>query len=73
MIRHGPAFAFWLNYLDHHGGLWEQSGDTVLAILPGHLSDQHDLPESALITDDPDIATRRCAVVAMVLLLLSLG
>ena len=54
--RHGPAFAFWLNYLDHHGGLWEQSGDTVLAILPGHLSNQHDLPESALITDDPDIA-----------------
>ena len=56
MIRHGPAFAFWLNYLDHHGGLWEQSGDTVLAILPGHLSAKHDLPESALITDDPDIA-----------------
>ena len=56
MIRHGPAFAFWLNYLDHHGGLWEQSGDTVLAILPGHLSNEHDLPESALITDDPDIA-----------------
>ena len=56
MIRHGPAFAFWLNYLDHHGGLWEQSGDTVLAILPGHLSTKHDLPESALITDDPDIA-----------------
>ena len=40
MIRHGPAFAFWLNYLDHHGGLWEQSGDTVLAILPGHLSNR---------------------------------
>ncbi len=56
MTRHGPAFAFWLNYLDHHGGLWEQSGDTVLAILPGHLSAKHDLPESALITDDPDIA-----------------
>jgi len=56
VIGHGPAFAFWLNYLDHHGGLWEQSGDTVLAILPGQLSNQHDLPESALITDDPDIA-----------------
>ncbi len=56
MIRHGSAFAFWLNYLDHHGGLWEQFGDTVLAILPGPLSAKHDLPESALITDDPDIA-----------------
>ena len=54
--RHGPAFAFWLSYLDHRGGLWEQSGDTVLAILPGQLSAQHDLPETALITDDPDIA-----------------
>src|SRR3954454_11578606 len=32
------------------------AGDTVLAILPGHLSNQHDLPESTLITDDPDIA-----------------
>lgn len=57
MIDHyGPSFAFWLNYLDSHGGLWEQSGDTVLAILPGHLSAKHDLPETALITDDPDIA-----------------
>jgi hypothetical protein len=54
--HHGPAFAFWLSYLDSRGGLWEQSGDTVLAILPRRLSAQHDLPESALITDDPDIA-----------------
>jgi hypothetical protein len=54
--HHGPAFAFWLSYLDYHGGLWEQSGDMVLAILPGQLSAQHDLPETALITDDPDIA-----------------
>jgi hypothetical protein len=54
--QHGPAFAFWLSYLDHHGGLWEQSGDTVLAILPGQLSAMHDLPETALITDNPDIA-----------------
>ena len=45
-----------MSYLDYHGGLWEQSGDTVLAILPGQLSAQHDLPETALITDDPDIA-----------------
>ena len=54
--QHGPALAFWLSYLDYQGGLWEQSGDTVLAILPGQLSAQHDLPETALITDDPDIA-----------------
>jgi hypothetical protein len=54
--HYGPAFAFWLNYVESHGGLWEQSGDTVLAILPGHLSAKHDLPETALITDDPDIA-----------------
>jgi len=54
--HYGPSFAFWLNYLDSHGGLWEQSGDTVLAILPGHLTAKHDLPEAALITDDPDIA-----------------
>jgi hypothetical protein len=54
--RHAPAFGFWLNYLDSRGGLWEQSGDTVLAILPEHLSATHDLPDTALITDDPDIS-----------------
>jgi hypothetical protein len=54
--RHGPAFSFWLNYVDSRGGLWEQSGDAVLAVLPDRLSTVHDLPESALITDDPDIS-----------------
>jgi outer membrane murein-binding lipoprotein Lpp len=54
--RHGPAFSFWLNYVDSRGGLWEQSGDSVLAVLPDRLSTVHDLPESALITDDPDIS-----------------
>lgn len=54
--RRSPAFAFWLNYLDARGGLWEQSGDTVLAVLPDELAAAHDLPESARITDDPDIA-----------------
>lgn len=54
--RQVPAFSFWLDYLDSRGGLWEQTGDTVLAVLPEQLADRHDLPESALITDDPDIA-----------------
>jgi hypothetical protein len=54
--RRVPAFAFWLDYLDSRGGLWEQTGDTVLAVLPEQLADRHDLPESTLITDDPDIA-----------------
>lgn len=54
--RRVPAFAFWLDYLDSRGGLWEQTGDTVLAVLPEQLADRHDLPESALITDDPDVA-----------------
>lgn len=54
--RRVPAFAFWLDYLDSRGGLWEQTGDTVLAVLPEQLVDRHDLPESALITDDPDVA-----------------
>jgi hypothetical protein len=56
LAHRSPAFAFWLNYLDARGGLWEQSGDTVLAVLPEQLSASHDLPESALITDDPDVA-----------------
>ena len=51
-----PAFTFWLDYLSARGGLWERSGDTVLAVLPERLATTHDLPESALITDDPDIA-----------------
>jgi hypothetical protein len=54
--EHGPAFAFWLDYVESRGGLWERSGDSVLAILPGDLGAEHDLPETALITDDPDIA-----------------
>ncbi len=56
LARRSPAFAFWLDYLDARGGLWEQSGDTVLAVLPDQVAAAHDLPESALITDDPDIA-----------------
>jgi hypothetical protein len=51
-----PAFTFWLDYLDARGGLWERSGDAVLAVLPERLAATHDLPESALITDDPDIS-----------------
>ncbi|MDQ2707469.1 MAG: hypothetical protein M3Z25_07445 [Actinomycetota bacterium] len=54
--RHGPAFSFWLNYVDSRGGLWEQAGDAVLAVLPDRLRTAHDLPESALITDDPDVS-----------------
>jgi hypothetical protein len=54
--RRSPAFAFWLDYLDSRGGLWEPSGEAVLTVLPEQLSAAHDLPESALITDDPDIA-----------------
>lgn len=50
------AFAFWLDYVDSQGGLWERSGDAVLAVLPEQLAATHDLPESALITDDPDIS-----------------
>jgi hypothetical protein len=56
LARRSPALAFWLDYLSARGGLWEQSGDTVLAVLPDQLAATHDLPESALITDDPDIA-----------------
>lgn len=54
--RPGPAFEFWLGYLEYQGGLWETSGDAVLAVLPERLAIAHDLPESGLITDDPDIA-----------------
>jgi hypothetical protein len=50
------AFAFWLDYLDARGGLWERSGDAVLAVLPEQLAATHDLPESSLITDDPDVS-----------------
>ncbi|PKW15655.1 hypothetical protein [Saccharopolyspora spinosa] len=54
--RRNPAFAFWLDYLDSRGGLWEPSGEAVLTVLPDQLAAAHDLPESTLITDDPDIA-----------------
>lgn len=57
--RHGPAFSFWLDYLDARGGLWEPSdlGDgAVLAVLPEAIHAGSDLPETALITDDPDVS-----------------
>ncbi len=50
------ALSFWLDYVDAHDGLWERSGDTILAVLPERLAARHDLPESALVTDDPDIS-----------------
>jgi hypothetical protein len=54
--RGSPAFAFWLDYLDSRGGLWEHSDDAILTVLPDQLRATHDLPESGLVTDDPDIS-----------------
>ena len=52
-----PSLAFWLRYADEHGALSEPDGPaTALVVLPDSLRHRHDLPESLLLTADPDVA-----------------
>ncbi|MET7354986.1 hypothetical protein [Streptomyces mirabilis] len=56
MIRKEAGLAFWLDWVEHRGGLWEDAGDTALALLPAALASELELPEETAITADPDVA-----------------
>ncbi|GFH39157.1 hypothetical protein [Streptomyces pacificus] len=56
MIRKEAGLAFWLDWVEHRGGLWEDAGDTALALLPAALSSELELPEETAVTADPDVA-----------------
>lgn len=54
MIRKEAGLAFWLDWVAHRGGLWEDAGDTALALLPAALASELELPEETAVTADPD-------------------
>ncbi|MEV1063002.1 hypothetical protein [Streptomyces sp. NPDC050263] len=56
MIRKEAGLAFWLDWVEHRGGLWEDAGDTALALLPAALASELELPEETAVTADPDVA-----------------
>lgn len=47
---------FWLTYVEAHGGLTDDRGDSALAVLPSALCARHELPEELVVTADPDVA-----------------
>ncbi len=51
-----PGLAFWIHHVETEGGLVEQDGRAVLAVLPFALQNQDGLPEDVLATADPDVA-----------------
>ena len=50
------GLAFWLSYVDSRGGLWEQSSDRALVMVPPALQRAFDLPEELTVTEHPDVA-----------------
>ncbi len=56
MIRKEAGLAFWLDWVEHRGGLWEDAGDTALSLLPAALASELELPEETAVTADPDVA-----------------
>ncbi|MEU3161708.1 hypothetical protein ABZ753_30495 [Streptomyces griseoincarnatus] len=56
MIRKEAGLAFWLDWVEHRGGLWEDAGGTALALLPAALASELELPEETAVTAAPDVA-----------------
>ncbi len=56
MTTTDPAVQFWLRYVEAEGGLHEDAGDQVLAMLPEELRTALDLPEEVAVTADPEVA-----------------
>lgn len=50
------GLAFWLDYVESRGGLWERSADTALVMVPPQLQRRFELPEELAVTDRPDVA-----------------
>ncbi len=50
------GLSFWLGYVESRGGLWEQSGDRALVMVPPQLQRAFELPEELTVTEHPDVA-----------------
>jgi hypothetical protein len=56
-IRGGDyGIRFWLDYVEHAGGLWEDAGDSAMALLPESLAGEYGGLEQLVVTSDPDVA-----------------
>lgn len=53
---------FWLRFVEMEGGGVERSDDDALALLPGHLVRDLDLPEMVTVTADPEVSREDGAV-----------
>ncbi len=56
------GLAFWLGYVETHGGLWEQSTARALVMVPPALQRTFGLPEELTVTEHPDVAREDGAV-----------
>ncbi|HMC07936.1 MAG TPA: hypothetical protein VKL22_01250, partial [Actinomycetota bacterium] len=50
------GLSFFLDFTTSSGGAWEQTGDTVMVLLPEALGRHLDLPEELSVTTDPEVA-----------------
>ncbi|MHA6757267.1 hypothetical protein [Streptacidiphilus sp. PAMC 29251] len=62
MIRKEGALDFWLDWVEHRGGLWEDDGERAFAVLPQGLAREFELAEETAVTTDPDVAREEGAL-----------
>ncbi|MEU5547787.1 hypothetical protein AB0G85_36550 [Streptomyces sioyaensis] len=62
MIRKEGALGFWLDWVEHNGGLWEDDGERAFAVLPETLAQDFELAEETAVTADPDVAREEGAL-----------
>lgn len=56
------GLSFFLAFASGRGGVWEQTGDTAMVLLPEALQSRLDLPEEFTVTADPEAAREDGAV-----------
>jgi hypothetical protein len=52
----GGGLAFWLDYVESRGGLWESAGDSTTVMIPPQIQARFELPEEFAVTAQPDVA-----------------
>lgn len=62
MIRTEGALGFWLDWVEHSGGLWEDDGERAFAVLPEQLAQEFGLSEETAVAADPDVAREEGAL-----------
>jgi hypothetical protein len=55
-VTTGSELAFWLSYVESHGGIWDSAGDSTLVMIPPPLQRTLELPEELAVTEHPDVA-----------------